>query len=434
MPTNNPPETGDANVVTLPETPETEQRDGKPSPLRLLVSRFADHRASRAADAETAAEQRRLLKLREQQETARQQETASRTAASRRKAQAVRQETGAETEIAPVPLRMRIAGAWADRSIGSLQLAAPLIVSGWFTMDVGMDDPLNMAMPVALFFTLSLEGSLWYLNRLREQFRLEGDSTFSLTAAIFGIITLIAALIGGHAIWKAAGSQAINIDLPGTENTVPLEDVVPALAVALMSAIGTFVWAKKATFKHRVKLREQMLIDPRAPKFAAASWIWCFPTTFFSYHHAVKYRIQSPILAVEDWRLWKLSGRPAVWPLVETVEAELAETSQPQRLKPVPSRVVAETVRPALSSPERPALPSAETDAETPIVSGVSVSETAGDLVETVGRLHRDEGLSYKEIGERLHMSKAHAGRLGSSFYKRLAGDGETGESVAAAV
>lgn len=428
-PTQTPDETLDVSSETAVETKAADTRDAQASRLRLLASRFAEHRASRAANAETAAEQARLLKLREQQEVRRQQEAASRAAASRRRTQAARQETETEADVAPVPLSLRIMGIWTDRSIGGLQLLAPMIVSGVYTMQVGMDDPLKMSLPVALFFTLSLEGSLWYLNRLREQFRLEGDSTFSLTMAIFGIIGLIVALIGGHAIWTNSGSAPVTIGLPGTENTVPLEDVVPALAVALMSAIGTFVWAKRATFKHRVKLREQMLIDPRAPKFAAASWIWCFPTTFMSYHHAVKYRIQSPILAVEDWRLWKLSGRPVVWPLVETLEAELVETSQRQRAATVSVAGADETSRPTLSSRPRPALPGGETPRELPAVSsGTAVvpletdedsePRPGEDIVETVGRL-MGRKMSYSAIAFRLGISKAHVGRHAKTYMAR---------------
>jgi hypothetical protein len=431
-PTQAPEETVTVSGETTVETEAPITRDANPSRLRLLASRLTAHRASRAVSAETVAEQKRLLKLREQEETKRQQETASQAAASRRRQQAARQETETAEDVAPIPTWMKVVGAWFDRSFGSSPLVAPLIVSGVFTMGVGMDAPLNMDWPVALAFTIGLEGSLWYLSRLYEQTRLEGDSTFSLRTGMIGIILLIAGLIGGHGVWKALGSQPIMVDMIGTDRQIPLEDAVPALAVAVMSAIGTFVWSKRATFRHRVKLRQQGLIDPRAPKFSTWSWILDGPQTFLALRHAVRYRISSPILAVEDRRLWVMSDRPKVWPAVETVETGTVETPAPARLKAVPARPVSETERPALSSPERPALPSRETVAETTpgadIVSPVSQETGDADIVETVGRLHQNLK-SYKLVAERLGISKAHAGRLGSDFYKRHAGDGETAET-----
>lgn len=438
-PTRDLRETRDVSEETPVETETAPPRDARPSRLRLFAARVETARASRAATAETVAEQKRLLKLRQQQETARQQETASQAATSRRRQQAARQETETAENIAPVPTWMRIVGAWLDRSFGSGPLVAPLIVSGVYTMKVGMDAPLRMHWTIALFFTVGLEGSLWYLSRLYEQTRLEGDSTFSLRAGMIGIILLIAGLIGGHAVWEAMGSMPIMLDLPGTERQIPLEKAVPAVAVAVMSAIGTFVWAKKATFRHRVKLRQQNLIDPRAPKFSTWSWILCFPETFLALRHAVKYRISSPILAVEDRRLWVMSARPKVWPIVETMETETPETTDPVRLKAIVGAPVSETTRPAVSSPKRPALPSRETApetvGETVLVSPVSSETGDGDIVETVGRLQRDEQLSLSAIALRLGISKAHAGRHAKKFAERETsrrGDGETETSQTA--
>jgi hypothetical protein len=435
-PTQAPEETLTVSDETSVETMAPAEGDAKSSRFRLLASHLNERRLAKAVSAETLAAQKRLVEQRERDEARKQAETASQAAASRRKTQAARQETETAEDAAPIPQWMKWLGAWFDRSFGSSPLVAPLIVSGVFTMDVGMSDPLKMSWIVAFAFTLGLEGSLWYLSRLYEQTRLEGDSTFSLRAGMIGIILLIAGLIGGHAVWEAMGSVPVLVDLPLTESKMPLEDAVPAIAVAVMSAIGTFVWSKRATFRHRVKLRQQNLIDPRAPKFSTWSWILDGPQTFGALRHAVRYRISSPVLAVEDRRLWIMSDRPKVWPVVETVEEETPETSQSQRLKAVPARVVTETERPALSSPERPALPSRETVAETTpgtdIVPTVSQETGDADIVETVGRLKRDEELSLSAIALRLSISKAHAGRHWTAFQKRetsRAGDGETTET-----
>lgn len=254
--------------------------------------------------------------LRAAQRRAAQDEQAARDALSResavRRRRAARPQPGADT-IAPIPHWMEILQVWGERLGGTALKISPLVVSGYFTYDVGRDAPLLMDGLVAFFLVGGLEGSVWYLNRLREKFKLENDSTLSITLAIFGIIGLIAAMIGGHAIWKSAGRVPIWIDLPGTDNRVPLAEVVPAIAVALMSAIGAFIWAKEATYKHRAKLRELGQIDPRAPKISAGAWVFTWWESICSLKHAFKYRVTTR--PTDDWRHWKAAGKPAIWPV-----------------------------------------------------------------------------------------------------------------------
>lgn len=426
-------ETVETTAAVPSETPEASHGDATPSRLGRWASQINQRRLAKVVSAETVAAQKRLLQQRREEEAQRDRETASQTAASRRKAQAARQETETETDPAPVPHWMKWIGAWFDRSFGSSPLIAPLIVSGVYTMKTGMDAPLHMSWAVALFFTLGLEGSLWYLSRLYEQTRLEGDSTFSLRVGMIGIILLIAGLIGGHAIWEAMGSVQIMVDLPWTERQIPLEKAVPAIAVAVMSAIGTFVWSKRATFRHRVKLRQQNLIDPRAPKFSTWSWILDGPQTFLALRHAVRYRISSPVLAVEDRRLWVMSQRPKVWPLVETVDAELVETPSRETVRVKAETSARETTHLVSVSPLRPLSSSPETATVSGdgnlSVSTVSAETETVDQVETVGRLRDGDGLSYAKIALRLGVSKAQAGRLGQQYDKRLRLRLETGET-----
>lgn len=426
----------DTETVVSETTPET----GTPSPADAettpsgIVSGWRDWRRRRAASAETIAEQKRLLEERRQDEQKALREAANAAARERRQSAAFSREVPDEQDIAPIPLGLRKCGIWVDRSVGGAQMLAPFVVSGFFTIQTGMDEPLGMDLGIAVAFTFGLEGSLWYINRLREKFRLEGDSTFSLAAASAFIICLIAGLIGGHAIWKATGSVPLNVAVPGMGSQVPLSDVVPALAVALMSAIGTFVWSKRDTFRHRAKLRAQGRIDAAAPKFAVASWIFCPWETVWSLRHAVKYRLSSPLVAVEDWRLWKMSEKPKVWPEPVSPTGTAATVETPARQRPLRavSTIVAETPASSLASSHRTIgaadEPSQETSQETALetVDGTSsVSPTDGerlaeeaDQVETVGRLHM-EGLSYAKIAERLGMHKSNAGRLGKFFYER---------------
>jgi hypothetical protein len=216
-------------------------------------------------------------------------------------------------DIAPIPAQLKVAQVWAERIGGTILKLAPLVASGHFTYEVALDAPLNMDKFFALFLVGGLEGSVWYLNRLREKFKLENDSTASIGLAIFGIIGLIAALIGGHAIWKSAGQVAIMVGLPGTDQQVPIAELVPAIAIGLMSAIGAFIWAKEATYKHRAKLRALNLIDPAAPRISTGAWAFTWWESIWSLRHAFKYRItESP---TDDWRHWKAAGKPRIWPI-----------------------------------------------------------------------------------------------------------------------
>lgn len=409
MPTNNPQETGDAVMETMQEVPETHSGDDQPSLLRRTASRIAAHRASRAATAEQAAEQRRLLQLREQQERQREQLAASQAAVSRRRASRAGVETDESDEIAPVPHWMRVIGVWFDRTFGSVPLIAPLVVSGYFTMQAGTSAPLNMHWAIALAFTLGLEGAVWYLARIYEKTRIEGDSTVGLRLGMLGIVALISSVIAGHEYWKATGTTQLT--MLGFDVTSTISSVA---AVALMALVGVFVWAKRAAFKHRVKLRQQGLIDARAPKFSAMSWLLCPWETAWALKHATRYRISSPIVAVEDRRLWKMSGKPKVWPAVETLEAETVPETRPgPRLRAVSSPVPADAPRLAPASRPAAVSVSSEPAPETVAVPGE-------DLIDTVGRLQRDEELSLAAIGMRLGMSKAHAGRLAQAYRKRL--------------
>lgn len=438
-------------VTPVPsETPEASHGDAKPSPLGRLASpltklpsRVSDMRRQRVVSAETLAEQKRLLAETERAEEQKRLETLAQAAVSKRKRGTVNAELETDAELAPIPRGMRKFGVWSDRMVASVVLLAPLVVSGYYTVRTGMDAPLNMDQGVALAFTGGLEGSVWYLLQLRERFRLEGYSTFSLTGAIVAIIGLIASMLGGHAIWQALGSSPISVPLPFTEASVPLSDVVPALAISLMSAIGSFVASKRATFKHRERLRAQGRIDAASPRFSTASWFWCPWETFWSLRHAIKFRLTSPVVAVEDWRLWKMSHKPDVWPLVSVSQVEEETSREPIKVKAetpsreTPSLPTVSAPRPITSSPETVRETVTVSAAGTPIVSSVSGETQELDQVETVGRLRDVSKLSYAKIALQLGMSKAQAGRLGQKYDERLrdrletVGDGETVEAVA---
>lgn len=309
----------DAGHPEARDTPKHGTPDGTPdAPSRGWIARAI----TRLRDAHTA----RVTRLRDSETAQRAaRDTARHTAAETR--DALMREAGRARrrpgtpggpegdKIAPVPMWMQKASVWGMRVVGALLPLSPLLVSGFATIQVGRDEPLKMGW-VAIFFTLGLEGAVWYLAKLRELFRLEGDGTGSLGLGIYSILALIFGLLSGHAIWNSAGRQPIDISIPGTEATVPLSELVPALAIAVMSAIGTFIWAKKATYQHRAKLRAMDMIDPRPPKFSSGAWMLAPWETFRALRHFYKYRIAgSADLVTKDWRLWRASGKPKIWPI-----------------------------------------------------------------------------------------------------------------------
>jgi len=394
------------------ETPMASPGDATPSPMGRTASRLSAWRRARVVSAETRAEQERLVRLRREQEQRETQERASQAAATKRRSSS----RGLETEpgddvIAPLPMWLRVAGVWFNRTFGALPLAAPLVVSAIFTIKSGVAEPLSLPDGVALALALAFEGGIWKTATLYEKTRIEGDSTAGHRLLLAALILLNAAFILSHSIFE------LTQDLARTD-TVEVDAAMvakwaPAMIVALMSTMGVLIWGKQAAYKHRARLREKGLVDARAPKFSAMSWILCPWDTWCSLKHATRYRLSSPILAVEDRRLWKMSGKPKVWPAVETVEAELLETETPrvqQRLHVVPSLVSSETAALTASPSPSRRLPSPGPLAETTNETG------AGDarLLHQVASLRSGTSpVSYAEIGKRLGISKAHAGRLG---------------------
>lgn len=422
-------ETATAVTPAESETPKAPPGDALSSRLGRLASRLNTARKRKAVSQETRREQERLLRVREEQERQETQQRASLVAKDRRRAASRTQETvAADDEIAPMPIQLQILAVWFNRSFGALPLIAPLFVSAVFTVKSGTADPMNLHWSAALALALAFEGGIWKAAVLYEKTRIEGDSTVGHRLLIGLLILLNAAFILSHSLFELltelAGEGTAQID------AVTLTKWAPALIVALMSTIGVLIWGKQATYKHRARLREQGLVDSRSPKFSTMSWILCPWDTWWALRHATRYRITSPILAIEDRRLWRMSGKPEVWPPVETVEAELveAETSRPvTQLRSVSSRPARETLALSAVPATRHLTPSPETLEET---------ESGDDrLLGRVASLRSGTSpVSYAEIAKRLGISKAHAGRLGVESQKRgliRPGDEETAEAVA---
>lgn len=242
--------------------------------------------------------------------------------------------TETEADIAPVPQRLRWLGIWLDRTFGAVPLAAPLVVSGYYTVQVFTGEPINAPMAIALMATGALEGGLWKLSRLYEKTLVAGDSTIALRAGIGLYLAFISGLIYWHAdhMAKLEGREDIGWDW------------IPAAGVAAMCALGVFIWSRTARWMRRRELHAAGRVDKQAPKFASLAWVLTPIETPKALRHAVKWRIDSPLDAVTDRRLYRAAGRPVLWePLAwkpdDTTETETADKSaaRESETRPVPA-------------------------------------------------------------------------------------------------
>ncbi|MFG3438300.1 hypothetical protein ACGF0J_13745 [Nonomuraea sp. NPDC047897] len=71
---------------------------------------------------------------------------------------------------------------------------------------------------------------------------------------------------------------------------------------AACSLASPWLWSMHSRHLHRKDLREQGLIDPRAPKFSVLRWVLHTGETFAAFKWAVSEGVQSPHLAIEEVR------------------------------------------------------------------------------------------------------------------------------------
>ncbi|MFI7449516.1 hypothetical protein ACIBQX_18615 [Nonomuraea sp. NPDC049714] len=64
------------------------------------------------------------------------------------------------------------------------------------------------------------------------------------------------------------------------------------------SVLSPWLWAMHSRHQHRQALREQGLIDPRAPKFSALRWLLWRSETWTALRWAVRYGEQSPVASI----------------------------------------------------------------------------------------------------------------------------------------
>jgi hypothetical protein len=323
-----PAEHGTPPAVDEGTGKEHEAEHSRPGPFRRWRERVrqnAEHRAEERREARNVTEGRKRTerRLAEQTQNAERVAAAGRSAArSRRGTRAAATTELTDEQVAPIPAWMRWLGIWTGRVFGSWPLIAPLVVSGWYSAHVFMDAPLSTPVALAIMVTLALEGGLYKLVVLREKTLLEGDSTIGLTVWIGVWITLIGSLIFAHAVIVALGDQAVSVD---SITTVDLGwSWIPAAGTAAFSILGVAIYGRDARYRHRVALRAKGKVDKQGPKFALLSWLVCPIETPRAFRHAVKYRLDRPQDALDDYRDYRAAGRPSVWPLTSDVTAAAA--------------------------------------------------------------------------------------------------------------
>lgn len=331
---------------TNQDSDENVQRDGRGS----VRERFSNWRASRSATAQENAELIRREERRREAARNTERNKAARAALLSRYGSGTEQSAVRDEDLAPVPRGMRWIAVWIDRTIGALPLLAPLILSGYFTTHVfhGEGQPINIPLGFALIAAGALEGGVWKLVALLSKTMLEGDSTIGLRVSLGIYLGVISGMIYWHADWAARHAGL-------ADGAMDNWNWVPAAGAALFSLLGVRIWMHSARFRYRVALREAGRVDKQAPKFAFLAWILTPVETAKALRHAVRYRIESPIEAVEDRRLWNASGKPRVWPVLE--DDLILEDAERPVLPVPPLRVPSRTGSPSVPRPVSPAGP-----------------------------------------------------------------------------
>ncbi len=300
-------------------------RDGAPAtatehqPVHLRPGAFRAWRnrkrenAERSAEQRTAARQVRDAQRNADRQSAERARSEARTAAvhTRRGGRAAPERRDADA-LAPVPRWMRILGVWIGRTFGALPLIAPLVVSGSFTFAAFASEPLKANPVLAGIVTLALEGGLYKLVTLESKTLLAGDSTIKIRMSITLWIAIISSVIFAHAVVVAATDKGLDLD------KLQFGDLgwswAPAVVSAAFSILGVSIYRHEANYEHRVALRAAGRIDNQAPKFALLSWLVCPWETPWAFRHAIKYRLDRPLDAINDYRYWKAADKPALWP------------------------------------------------------------------------------------------------------------------------
>jgi hypothetical protein len=225
-------------------------------------------------------------------------------------------------------------------------LAAPLFASGWFTYLVVTDEyGLSQPWPIAVTMVLGLEGVVWTLAKLYEQRLVAGHSTIADRLGILFVVSAIGSLIYWHSMVEAkartaeARAAAVLAGIDPDFVVAAKADWRGAAVAASMSALGVFVYGRRARWNRRVELEAEGRVDMQALRIGLWQWIVSPWESTWSFRHGMKYRIKRPTDAVRDWRLWKEMGKPKLWPPAMTAGTTGTSTDE---TVPVPAWMLAE--------------------------------------------------------------------------------------------
>jgi hypothetical protein len=344
------------NVVPRPAVPGT--RNAVPGRTRDPNTGNGNARPGNGT-ALTARERRE----RENENTRRDAITAARSHWKERENENTRRRNAAENaEDVPVKGARKLV-VLADKTFGNVPLAAPLLVSAWYTSHVGVE-ALGLPWIVAIVLVLAIEGGVWKLSRLYEATLVEGDSTIALRLGIGAYLIATSALIYWHA--RATGG-----------------DPRPAAVVAAMSAAGVYIFGRNARWQRRRELRAAGKVDGQALKLSIWRWVLCPVETPMVFRHGVRFSIASPVDAVLDYRLYRAAGRPQVWPPLPDWLENTGNGNTENQDVPVPPIVVPATVGRSQPVPGTPAVENTGVPAITAAAGNENTENaTGGNRVE----------------------------------------------------
>lgn len=140
-------------------------------------------------------------------------------------------------------------------------------------------DPFGWTPLAAIGAAAVIESIAIYVGWHAHVALIEGDSVMRLRAASYTI---------------AAGVGALNYH--HYSPTWSLDDMAVMFGAA--SVLSPWLWAIHSRHVHRQDLRQQGLIDPRAPKFSALRWLLHRAETWTALKWAVRHGEQSPVASI----------------------------------------------------------------------------------------------------------------------------------------
>ena len=224
---------------------------------------------------------------------------------------------------------------------------------------------------IAVGFSIAVETVALFLAAIAHQSRMAGDASLPARLASYAV---------------AAGAGTANYD-HWAKAWTPCS---AAVTFGLFSCASPWLWGYWSKAKHRAKLRETGLIDPRSVRFSLARWILYPASTFWAFRRAVWLGVTDPSQAI-------LLEAATMAPAAEVVASPPAPDAMETTPAPAQAADVVETEpepaatpQPRKRVPRRPAPSKRDAAlaalAEHPDKSNVEIARLIGSDARTVSR------------------------------------------------